>query len=88
MSTRLNWRPITEQATHAAEALGHKLERFEGGPRSQLGSNLVRTAGCSKCHGCCWIAYSITRGFGAGGRLLHYACGTPEAMGMKSGGEA
>lgn len=86
MRPRLNWKPIIEQATQAAEALGHKLELF--GPNSGRAGqcNAMRMAGCTKCHGCCWIAYSITRGFGAGGRLLHYRCGTPEAMGVKSGG--
>lgn len=77
-TTRLNWKPIRAQAIAAAEALGHNL-----GPFSKIsGRKSLKMANCETCYGCCWIAFTTTRGYGAGGRLLKYRCGTPEAAGL------
>jgi hypothetical protein len=75
---RLNWKPIRKVCVEAAQAMGHKLSGFD----KRKSTPSVRTAMCETCYGCCWIAYSSTRGFGAGGRLLKYRCGTPEAAGQ------
>jgi hypothetical protein len=82
----VNWNPIRKQALTAAEALGHKLGPFDtkttrGMTRDRFG-NVARMASCETCGGCCWIAFQPGRGFGAGGRLLKYKCGTPEAAGF------
>lgn len=74
----MNWKPITAEAVKAAEALGHKLEPF----RKRHGRSLIKMASCEKCMGCCWIAYQEGKGFGAGGRILKYECGTKEAAGL------
>jgi hypothetical protein len=84
--TRLNWKPIVDQASRVAESLGHQLGPFTT-HRNRFGSgNVVRTATCNLCGGCCWIAFSER--YGAGGRLLKYRCGTPEAMGLLRDGSA
>lgn len=85
--SKLNWKPITALAIKAAEDLGHKLGEFEL-HRNRLGTApQLRMASCEKCYGCCWIAWTPTRGFGAGGRLLAYRCGTNEAMGRLAADE-
>lgn len=82
---RLDWKPITKVAIRAAEELGHTLDTFTG-RRSGISPAKCKTAMCVECFGCCWIAYTPSRGFTAGGRLLAYRCGTPEAMGIKAAG--
>ena len=76
----MDWKPIRDTCTKAAEANGHKLGTF--GTR-KTASGTVRMVSCETCYGCCWIAWTITRGFITGGRLLKYKCGTPEAAGVK-----
>ena len=76
--SRRNWKPIAQKATAVALTFGHELGDFEGSRSAPD----VRTALCIKCYGCCWIAFSPTRGFTAGGRLLKYQCGTNEAAGL------
>lgn len=73
---RLKWKSITRRCTKAAEQMGHKLEPFKAT------SSILRMSGCETCGGCCWVAHSSVRGFVAGGRLLAYRCGTPEAVGV------
>src|ERR1041385_3811135 len=73
------WRSIRESCIKAAEEMGHTLPRRFTSRTSTPG---VKTAMCTKCYGCCWIAFSASRGFGAGGRLLKYRCGTREAAGV------
>jgi hypothetical protein len=77
--SRLNWTPIKQRAVKAAESLGHKLGPFERGYLSYTGQ--LKMASCERCFGCCWVAIS-QRGFVAGGRLLKFRCGTPEAAGL------
>lgn len=74
----LNWKPIKKVCIEAAESLGHKLEAF----KNFKNTGWLKMASCKKCYGCCWIAHTPSRGFGAGGRLLIYRCGTPEAEGL------
>jgi hypothetical protein len=74
---RLDWRSIQKRCTEAAQKMGHELGPFKPHGRGQL-----RMASCDACYGCCWVAYQPSRGFGAGGRLLMYACGTNEAAGL------
>lgn len=76
--SKLDWKPIRRQAQDSAEAFGHKLGAFTTRPSAPS----VQTAICETCYGCCWVAYSPTRGFTAGGRLLFHACGTKEAKGV------
>ena len=78
---RLNWKPIQNKANEAAKLLGHTLGSFESHRNGQA-RNSVKMASCEICYGCCWIAYTANRGFGAGGRLLIFRCGTSEAMGL------
>jgi hypothetical protein len=78
MKAPINWKPIRKICIEAAEALGHKIGEF----KARKETPDVRTAICTTCYGCCWIGRSPTRGFGAGGRLLKYRCGTPEAAGL------
>lgn len=83
MADRLNWKPIQKLAKEAAAELGHDIEPFSSNPRTPS----VRMSGCLTCYGCCWTAYSPSRGasggFTAGGRILKYKCGTKEAMGVR-----
>lgn len=78
---QMNWKPIQDKAIEAAKLLGHTLGPFESHRNSQA-QNALKMASCEVCYGCCWVAYTATRGFGAGGRLLMHRCGTPEAMGL------
>ena len=61
-------------ARKVAKELGHDLGAFSG-KRPGL-----KMASCLKCYGCCWVSYGD--GGRCGGRLLKYACGTPEAAGF------
>lgn len=78
LGARMSWNPIKRAATKAATAMGHRMGIFGGGYRSPS----VKTAMCETCGGCCWVAYTPSRGFGCGGRLLRYRCGTKEAAGL------
>lgn len=78
MDKVLDWSPIGKACTEAATAMGHKLGEFE----IRKDTPSVRMAMCKQCFGCCWIGYTPTRGFTAGGRLTKYRCGTPEAAGL------
>lgn len=80
---RLDWKPIATEAVKTAKGLGHTLSRF-GGNMGHEQRNSFRMATCATCYGCCWISFQSTRGYRAGGRLLKYRCGTPEAQGFKS----
>lgn len=77
-SANADWNPIQTKAIKAAEALGHRVEYF----RRERRTPGVRTAHCETCHGCCWVTID-DEGGKAGGRLLKYRCGTPEAAGFK-----
>ena len=79
---KLDWKPIIKTATKAAEELGHKLRPFG---RDTGRGPAFRMVSCEKCGGCAWVQYTNIRGFTAGGRILKYRCGTPEAQGFKSG---
>lgn len=82
-AAKLNWNPIRKQAIERAKELGHALFAWDTA-RNRMGSPAqVKTAMCETCGGCCWISWIPSRGFAAGGRLLKYQCGTPEAMGME-----
>lgn len=70
------WKPIQKACIEAATAMGHTL-----GITGRRATPSVKTAMCNKCFGCCWVARNATRGFDAGGRLVKYRCGTPEAAG-------
>lgn len=75
----MNWNSIASAARMAAEANGHSLSAFK-----KRGLSQIKMASCTKCYGCCWIAWHPAKaGFIAGGRLLKYKCGTPEAAGLK-----
>ena len=78
---RLDWKPIKAKANNAAVKLGHQLGPFEHERLSFAGR--LKMASCIKCHGCCWISHT-QKGFIAGGRLLKFRCGTPEAAGFIS----
>jgi hypothetical protein len=78
---RRDWKPIKAKVNQAAEKLGHQLEPFNRERLSFAGP--LRMANCTKCGGCCWISHA-QKGFVAGGRLLKFRCGTPEAAGFKS----
>lgn len=76
------WTKIERLARKKAAQLCHNVGPFHG-RRSTPG---VRTALCETCGGCCWVA-NIPDGpgkqrKGMGGRLLFFACGTPEAAGF------
>jgi hypothetical protein len=63
-----------EIAVRLASQLGHRVGRFS----SRRETRGVRTAMCERCYGCCWSS-----GDGkAGGRIVAYECGTPEASGL------
>ena len=81
---RVDWKPIKTKANAAAEQLGHQLGPFERGYLSYTGQ--LKMANCLKCGGFCWIAQK-QNGFVAGGRLLKFRCGTPEAAGFKGADE-
>jgi hypothetical protein len=85
----LNWKPIIKIANTAAEGLGHKLGAFSRTRGGMCGDN-IRTVLCEQCYGCCWVAHLVhpgphtdSKGYGCGGRLLKYRCGTPEAAGLR-----
>lgn len=73
----LDWKPISIRAVERAKSLGHRIDGFERKPKRSF-----RMASCQNCGGCCWVAWT-GRGFGFGGRILRYRCGTPEAAGLK-----
>ena len=73
-----SWREMGDIAKKAAKAKGHTVTSF---PPKQRTPN-VRMGTCETCFGCCWIACDYGGRFSAGGRLLKYECGTPEAMGL------
>jgi hypothetical protein len=80
----LNWKPIIKTAKKAAEDLGHKLGPFGRAKQGIFVGNAVRMVSCETCHyGCGWVMHTDRRGFSAGGRILKYRCGTPEAQGFK-----
>ncbi len=79
---RLNWKPIEKQVIEAAKSLGHTVGAFKQHRNRFSSGNVVKTATCDTCYGCCWVAYQAQRG--GGGRILIHRCGTPEAMGLKA----
>jgi hypothetical protein len=88
----LNWKPITKKAVDVAESLGHVVRRFEGNGGAMYAASRIGV--CEKCGGCCFIGWRKnleSKGgvFSAGGRILKYRCGTPEAAGfLNKNGEA
>jgi hypothetical protein len=83
MKNESNWKSIQAIAVERAAKLGHSVESFT----SRRATPGVKTAHCDICYGCCWVAHSPSRGYSAGGRILKYKCGTPEAQGKKAGGK-
>ena len=75
---RRNWKPIQDSAASMALKLGHSPITFH----KFRGSDELRMGSCRTCYGCCWVAFSVSRGFTAGGRILKYKCGTKEAAGI------
>jgi hypothetical protein len=69
----------------ATEGLVHELTPFFHERLSYAGP--LKTAHCLKCGGFCWISHT-QKGLIAGGRLLKFRCGTPEAAGFLSPKEA
>jgi hypothetical protein len=89
---KLDWKPIIKTATKAAEDLGHKLGPIDRAKHGIFGGNALRMMRCETCCGCGWVAWiegggahTDSQGFGCGGRILKYRCGTPEAQGFKRG---
>ncbi len=79
-NSMMNWRSIKSRCVSEAVNLGHKPGKFARPSNSPF----IRMMSCETCGGCCWVGWSLARGFGFGGRIVRYRCGTPEAQGFLS----